>query len=276
MASSIRLWIALAVLSSAISAVLGDLPTTNDSKCNCYLTNTTTKNYFSSHKFFDFRNMTQYVNVPDPLQDPVASTNAPVTNGYFSGTNWTDYWAIQTWNNSAMMGGNSAVTGSDATVLMVNTPNNVYFEKNSDARPSSSTWLTMRTVRHQTFQSAAEFESTSSNYHYLSIRMLARTRGSSGAITAMFTYRGAPQLSNVQEADLEVRTQDPKDSIQYTNQPAYNATGDVAGATHNVTVPNKVNWSDWQYHRMDWTPGFTNWFVNGQLVSHFPLCLSVY
>ncbi|KAI1849210.1 hypothetical protein JX265_008620 [Neoarthrinium moseri] len=262
-----KLWIALAVTSVILSTVLAEFPTTSDAKCNCYLTNTTTKNWFSRHKFFDFRNMSQYVNVPGPAQNPSAASDAGVASSYFESADWTNFWSLQRWNNSLMMRGNSDVTGSDATVLMVNSPSNVYFENNKDTKAASKTYMTMRTVRHQDFQSAAEFESGSGNYHYLSIRMLARTRGASGAITAMFTYRGAQSLQSVQEADLEVRTRDPSSSIQYTNQPSWNANGDIAGATKNITQPGKVNWNDWQYHRMDWTPGSTNWFVNGQLVS---------
>jgi hypothetical protein len=260
------LWITSIITWTLAVPALAEFPQTSDSKCNCYLTNTTTKNWYGRHKFFDFRNMPQYVNVSKPIQDPAASANSGPTSSYFTSSDWTSYWDLQTWNNSAMMHGNPDVTGSDATILMVNSPNNVYFENNNDSGSSSRTYLTMRTVRHQNFQSAAEFESQSGNYHYLSIRMLARTRGESGAITAMFTYRGAPTLSAVQEADLEVRTRDPKASIQYTNQPSWNANGDIAGATQNITKPGRLDWSDWMYHRMDWTPGSSNWFINGQLV----------
>ncbi|KAJ8120630.1 hypothetical protein ONZ43_g2710 [Nemania bipapillata] len=165
------------------------------------------------------------------------------------------------------MGGNSDVTGSDATVLMVNSPNNVYIQHNDDRNPSSSTYLVMRTMRHGNFQSAAEIESGSYNYQYLSIRMYARTKGSPGAVTAMFTFRNSDTLSKVQESDLEIRTVDPVQYIQYTNQPSWNADGNIPQATRNVSLPSKLGWSDWQYHRMDWTPGSTSWLVDGKLVS---------
>jgi beta-glucanase (GH16 family) len=147
---------------------------------------------------------------------------------------------------------------------MVNSANNIYFEPNDDTKSSAKTHLTMRTVRHDNFQSAAEFDSISGDYHYLSMRMLARTRGASGAVAAMFTYHGGDAAAAVQEADLEIRTSDPTNVIQYTNQPAdHNSTG----STQNVTLPANLTWSDWQYHRIDWTPGTSTWFVNGQLVS---------
>ncbi|KAI0176500.1 carbohydrate-binding module family 1 protein [Hypoxylon sp. FL1284] len=256
------------VISSVLSSVLAqNYPLVTDSRCNCYQTNTTTSHYFTHHRFFDFRDMSQYVQVPAPINDPQASADAPVTNRYFSDAAWTSMWSIQSWNNSALMNGNPDVTGSDATTLMVNSPNNVYFDRNTDPRAGSKTYMVMRTMRHDNFQSAAEFESASLGYRYLSIRMYARTKGLPGAVTAMFTFREARQLALVQEADLEVRTADPKYSIQYTNQPSWNADGDIPQATRNVTMPNRVDWSDWQYHRMDWTPGSTSWFIDGQLMS---------
>lgn len=96
--------------------------------------------------------------------------------------------------------------------------------------------------------------------------MLARTRGSPGAVTAMFTYRPPPQpqqLALVQEADLEIRTQDPPNFVQYTNQPAWNSTSDIKEATRNASMPSGKKWSDWAFYRMDWTPGQSTWFVNG-------------
>lgn len=242
-------------------------PLVTDSRCNCYRTNTTTANYFTHHRFFDFRDKSQHVRVPPAIDDPQGSADAPVTDSYFSDPAWTSVWSIQNWNNSALMNGSSDVTGSDATVLMVNSPNNIYFDRNTDQRSSSQTYLVMRTMRHTNFQSAAEIESLSLGYRYISIRMYARTRGAPGAITAMFTFREAPQLAQVQEADLEVRTVDPKHSIQYTNQPSWNEDGDVPQATRNVSLPGRVDWSNWQYHRMDWTPGSTSWFVDGNLMS---------
>jgi hypothetical protein len=168
-----------------------------------------------------------------------------------SSPEWTSNWLIQNWNNSAQMGGNSDVTGSDATVLMVNSPNNIYIQHNDDKKPYSNTYLVMRTMRHETFQSAAEIESGPNNYQYLSIRMLARTIGAPGAITAMFTFRNSNTLSKVQESDLEIRTNDPVQYIQYTNQPSWNADGNIPQATRNVSLSSKLGWSDWQHHRMD-------------------------
>ncbi|KAI0538108.1 concanavalin A-like lectin/glucanase [Xylaria digitata] len=257
-----------AIMGLSFHPVLAqNYPLVTDSRCNCYRTNTSTSHYFRNHKFFDFRSLSQYARVPAPIDTAQGNTEALVTSNYFLTPEWTNTWSIQNWNNSATLGGNSDVTGSDATVLMVNSPNNIYIQHNDDRAPTSSTYLVMRTMRHDNFQSAAEIESGSYNYQFLSIRMLARTRGNPGAITAMFTFRNNDVLSKVQESDLEIRTIDPVQYIQYTNQPSWNADGDIPQATRNVSFPTKLGWSDWQYHRMDWTPGSTSWLVDGKLVS---------
>ncbi|GAP92025.2 putative glycoside hydrolase family 16 protein [Rosellinia necatrix] len=261
-------WAVLGVTIASLQSVLGQgYPLVTDARCNCYRTNTSTSHYFRSHKFFDFRSLSQYARVPAPIDTAQGNADAPVTSAYFQSPEWTNAWAIQNWNNSAQMGGDSDVTGSDATVLMVNSPNNIYIQHNDDPNPTSNTYLVMRTMRHETFQSAAEIESGSYNYQYLSIRMYARTRGSPGAITAMFTFRNGDTLSKVQESDLEIRTRDPVQHIQYTNQPSWNADGDIPQATRNVSLPGKLGWTGWQYHRMDWTPGSTSWLVDGNVVS---------
>lgn len=264
-----------AVLASCLVAVVVCYPLTTDSNCTCYQTNETASQFLTHHKFFDFRSLPQYVNVPKAIDDPALSAGADVTSSYFSTADWQSWWQIQSWNNSDTLqrGNQTNATISDATVFMVNSPSNIYFERNTDARPASQTYLTMRTARHTTFQSAAEFESVALDYRYLSVRMKARTKGPPGAITAMFTYRAAQDMNKVQEADLEVRTADPRSSIQYTNQPSWNDNGDVPGSTQNISDPRHVDWGSWQVHRMDWTPKASNWFVNGKLVRSLPLPL---
>ncbi|KAI1740105.1 concanavalin A-like lectin/glucanase [Xylaria scruposa] len=261
-------WALLGAMSLSFHTVIAqNYPLVTDSRCNCYRTNSSASHYFKSHKFFDFRSLSQYARVSAPIDTAQGNADAPVTSAYFQSPEWTNVWAIQNWNNSAFLGSDSDVSGSDATVLMVNSPNNIYIQHNDDSKPTSNTYLVMRTMRHENFQSAAEIESSSQNYQYLSIRMYARTRGSPGAITAMFTFRNNDTLAKVQESDLEIRTNDPVQYIQYTNQPSWNADGNIPQATRNVSLPTKLGWSDWQYHRMDWTPGSTSWLADGKLVS---------
>jgi beta-glucanase (GH16 family) len=126
-------------------------------------------------------------------------------------------------------------------------------------------------MRYKQYQSSAEFESISKAYHYLSVRMYARTFGAPGAITAMFTYKDSgnhTELTHVQESDLEIRTMDPKDKVQYTNQPSYSLKGDdVPAATRNATTPIKADWTQWSVHRMDWSPTATTWYIDGHNVA---------
>ena len=250
------------LISATVPLAAAEPSLTEDSQCGCYLTNGNRSTYFAGHKFFDFRSLSEYAGVPAVIQDANASAGADETSAFFTTPVWTDFWMLGTWNNS-----NGA--RADATVLMVNSPNNIYVEANNEPDPSSQTWLTLRTQRlSDEFQTAAEIESASAKYKYLSIRMRARTIGAPGAITAMFTYRGSDTLAKVQESDLEIRTSDPRNTIQYTNQPSYTDAGDeVEQATVNVTMPGGLDWTDWADHRMDWTPGMTTWYVNDAQVA---------
>ncbi|KAI1395298.1 glycoside hydrolase family 16 protein [Hypoxylon fuscum] len=246
---------------------MANLTEVNSDQCDCFLTNGTSSHYFKTHKFFDFRDKSDYVNVPSLIDSPEDSSQASATNDYLQSDEWSDYWTLQSWNNSASLAGST----SDASVLMVHSPNNVYFEKNEDENAGSDTYLTMRTARMNDFQSACEFESVLRNYHFLSVRMYARTIGAPGAVTAMFTYRDvgdSSELTTVQESDLEIRTLDPHDHVQYTNQPSYTSLGDdVQEATRNITIPKKRDWTDWAVYRMDWSPDSTTWYIDGDEVA---------
>jgi len=258
----------VAAAASMIATVQGAHPLTTDSNCHCYNTNATVTNYFSHHQFFDFRSLHQYAGVPDPIDSFEANAQAEPSSDFFASPDlFTNSWAIMNWNNTALLGLDDR-TVNDAAVKMVNSPNNIYIEH--DQEQPQMTHMTLRTVRHAEFQSSAEFESVSQGYQFLSVRMHARTKGSAGAVTAMFTYRPPPEsdeISLVQEADLEILTRDPASCVQYTNQPAWNETSDIPGATRNTTLPDGRRWTDWAEYRMDWTPGSSTWFVNGQLAS---------
>ncbi|KAI0014079.1 concanavalin A-like lectin/glucanase domain-containing protein [Xylariaceae sp. FL0662B] len=251
----------LVVVSILITLPAAAFPEVGDDRCNCYLTNDSSENYFTTHKFFDFRELSDYAGVPGLIADPLESSQADATSDYFTSDEWTQNWGIQGWNNSALL------NQGDASVLMVHSPNNIYIEKNQDENPSSSTFMTLRTFRLKDYQSAAEFESISQAYHFVSARMYARTKGNPGAVTAMFTYLDpgdSAELTAVQESDLEIRTVDPPDSIQYTNQPSYTSNGfDVPEATRNITMPGGQNWTDWAVYRMDWNPTRTSWYIDG-------------
>ncbi|KAI2626932.1 glycoside hydrolase family 16 protein [Hypomontagnella submonticulosa] len=256
-ASQIHLWTAvLAVLSFITPQAAVAATPVDPSLCHCYLTNGTTGRYFANHKFFDFRNIAN-PRVPAAIDDRNGATNAPVTNAYFDSTNWTSTWAIQNW-----VGGSP-----DASVWQTYSKNDIYIESNTDPNPASRTYLTLRTHRHPAgdFQSSAEFDSVSPNYQYLSLRMYARTRGSAGAVAAMFTYRGGATDADVQEADMEILTKEPANAVHYTNQPSQVGGEARPNATVEVGVPG--SWSDWRVHRYDWTPGSSDWYVDGEKVA---------
>jgi hypothetical protein len=235
---------------------------TNESQCDCFFVDGKYPTFFSEYKFFDFRSLSRYAGVPDSITAFEDNSDAPTTSEYFSQDDWTDTWQLQGWDNRV---GNGDELSKDANILMVNSPNNVYLEESDDDDTDSETFLTMRTKRLPGFQAAAEFESTTSDYEFLSIRILARTIGSPGACTAMFTYRDSDTLADVQEADIEILTSGPRDKIQYTNQPSYSIDGDTfPEATSNATMPNDLRWTDWVVHRLDWTPGHSTWYVNDE------------
>ncbi|KAI5917350.1 concanavalin A-like lectin/glucanase domain-containing protein [Camillea tinctor] len=228
-----------------------------DKACDCFKASASSEAYFAHHKFFDFRNISSSsssvsvsaLSVPQPITNKAKDAAAPVTNSYFSSAEWTDTWSIQSWS-----------TGS-GPVFRTNSKNNMYFAQDSG---TESSYLTMRTVRQNDYQSTSEFQTTSGKYQFLSLRMYARTRGSPGAVTAMFTYLEGPP---VQEADLEIRTERPTNEVQYTNQPGYNGNDDSENPNATRVVAMASPWTDWQEHRYDWTPGLSEWYVNGEKVA---------
>ncbi|QPH02276.1 hypothetical protein C2857_006485 [Epichloe festucae Fl1] len=246
----------------------------SDPRCTCYLTNGTEPTFYKTHRFFDFRNLTQFASrsIPEIISSPEDTSSAPPTSSFFTSPLWTSTWQAQSWNNSK-----SGTLNGDATILMINSPNNIYIQPDNGSSSSDSppkTHLAMRTSRQPTFQTSSEFQALSSTYHYLSLRTLARTTGSPGAVSAVFTYRDAKSPADIQEADMEMLTRGPRNKVQYTNQPSY-TTGGGQGqggdanlrATRNATLPYAKEWTDWAVHRLDWTPMRSTWYVDGQQVA---------
>ncbi|TFA97695.1 hypothetical protein CCMA1212_010548 [Trichoderma ghanense] len=242
------------------------LPNNDDSVCDCFLTNGTQPAYFSHHMFFDFRNLTQDAGIPPIVTNVTNATFAPPTSSYFSTDEWTSVWQLQGWSNSEGKG--KGLSGA-ATVLMAYSPANVYIQKNKDEDADSQTYLTLRTQREPKFQSAAAFQTKTSDYQFVSLRMLARTIGSPGAVTAMFTYRDATASSSLQESDFEVLTRGPREQVQLTNQPSFDSDGKVnPEATTNATLPGDMIWSQWAVYRLDWTADSSVWYANGQQLAN--------
>lgn len=244
----------LTCLLAAAPAALAATPV-DDSQCDCYLTNGTRPYYYKQHIWFDFRSLGQYAGTPDNIQTYEGNRNAPITSYFFDWSQkWGQYWGLQNWEKTS------------GKYPMINSKNNVYIEKNTDAGKNSDTYLSMRTARIQGFQTAAEFESIN-KYQYASMRMYSRTKGYDGACTSMFTYRAGPnnELAKVQEADIEFLTRERRNLVHYTNQPSYTKDGEtIPDATRAVNMPNGKDWTTWAYHRMDWTPDKTVWSVDGK------------
>jgi beta-glucanase (GH16 family) len=256
----------LAAASQSQSSSPQPLPNGNDSLCDCFLTNGTQPGYFANRIFFDFRNLTKDAGIPPLITNETLATIAKPTSEYLASSEWTSVWQPQGWSNSEGKG--KGLSGA-ASVLTVYSPSNVYIQRNNDSDAASATYMTLRTQRLPKFQSAAAFQTKTSDYHFVSLRMLARTIGGPGAVTAFFTYRDPNLASAVQEADMEVLTRGPREKIQYTNQPSFTSDDKVnPDATNNVTLPNDMIWSQWAVHRLDWTAQSSVWYVDGQQVAN--------
>ncbi|KAI0909492.1 concanavalin A-like lectin/glucanase domain-containing protein [Ustulina deusta] len=222
-----------------------------EADCNCYKATADSSAYFVNRKFFDFRNIANPL-TPAPIAGRRADAAAGRTHPYFSTSEWTDTWTLQNWETRG------------EGVYRVNSLNNVFIAPSDDGddEEAGSSHLTLRTQRQADYQSTAEVESLTADYQFLTVRMLARTRGAPGAVTALFTYteRDGP----VQEADIEIRTTTDSNVVQYTNQP-----GSEPDATTIVELATP--WTDWQEHRYDWTPGSSDWYVDGEKVASIQL-----
>lgn len=104
-----------------------------------------------------------------------------------------------------------------------------------------------------------------SSIQYASIRLLARVRGKPGAVAGIFTY-----YNDTSESDIEILTRDPTTSVEYSNQPTVNAEGDVfPGSNFNTSMAGggSRQWTDWNVYRLDWLPGRSAWYLNGEMAA---------
>ena len=93
------------------------------SDCSCYLTNGSSASYFTSHRFYDYRNVdTGSVMTPPVIADAAGTSKATFTSTYLASDTLALDWQIQNWNNSHSL---SKDTGEDR-ILMINSLNNVY------------------------------------------------------------------------------------------------------------------------------------------------------
>lgn len=109
--------------------------------------------------------------------------------------------------------------------------------------------------------STAEIDSKVSDMLYASIRVRARVLGAPGACAGIFTY-----FDDDNESDIEILTRDPENHIRYTNQPGLDENqNEIPEASSDVVMEGGAVWSDWNDHRLDWTPELSSWYLNGNL-----------
>jgi hypothetical protein len=93
--------------------------------CGCYVVNpnSTDAAYFLNHTFRDYRSLSQYASVPPLITEAENTVIAPPTSDFFAAnTQFNQDWTIQNWDN----GYNGSDTTGSATMLMVNSMNNLY------------------------------------------------------------------------------------------------------------------------------------------------------
>ncbi|KAK7535512.1 hypothetical protein IWX50DRAFT_630619 [Phyllosticta citricarpa] len=243
----------------------------NSANCSCYAIGSGSKNsseYFSYHRFYDFRSLATSANqytVPDVVsddEDQGAESVVADDQGYLNGTQFMNDWDIQNWTSNAT---------ADFPVRMVNSARNVYITQSnaSDTGNNDSaypTYLTMRVARLADFSSASELANNQANMLHASVRMWARVVGAPGACAGFFTY-----YDDSNESDIEILTQYGSNEYQYTNQPSVNKAGDeIEAASINVTMPAQDagdDWTVWHEHRIDWLPHRVNWYLDGKIVA---------
>jgi hypothetical protein len=113
------------ILASALLFAVSVAQTDNGNECSCFRTNASSSGYFKYHRFFDYRNVPGIAfNPPSLLSNANATSSAGATSIFFANESFTNDWQMQSWNNSDKTA--TGNIGSDATVLMINSPNNIY------------------------------------------------------------------------------------------------------------------------------------------------------
>jgi beta-glucanase (GH16 family) len=78
----------------------------------------------------------------------------------------------------------------------------------------------------------------------------------------MFYY-----ASEVHETDIEILTNN-EGQMYYTNQPSVKSNGDIINGATTIVTPDNFSWEDWHEHRIDWTPGSSKWYVDGEYMAN--------
>lgn len=256
----------LAVLLLPLSALLSpaaatypytstqnETPKDNSPDCNCYVVksgdNSETPNYFQYYRFYDFRNLPDALSESPPLvNDSVIAGQQPIWQpSLFNSDAWNADWGIQNWSKPAT---------SDFPTPMNNSLANIYL-----LEEDNTSFLTLRTSKQETYQTAGEIENMQKNLMHVSMRMYGRVRGDKGAVAGFFTF-----FDDENETDIEILTDDPTDQIRYTNQPSVDKEGNEIAAA-SVGPTDLPSWEDWQTHRIDWLDKRSFWYLNNKQVA---------
>lgn len=98
----------------------------NAENCSCFRTDRASSGYFTYHRFHDFRTVAAASQtVPVLIANESDTSNAFATSEFFAGQAWNNDWSTQSWNSS------DSLVASGGSVLMINSPNNVYIGMSS-------------------------------------------------------------------------------------------------------------------------------------------------
>ncbi|KAI8941414.1 hypothetical protein NX059_002637 [Plenodomus lindquistii] len=242
-----------ALAQSRYTSSNDETPKDNSANCSCYVVNSgddsNTPSYFQYYRFYDFRNLPDAMSEPPPLvNDTTTAGLEPVWQpSLFNSDAWNADWSIQNWSKAAT---------DDFPTPMNNSMANVYLSQENDV-----SFLTLRTSRQETYQTAGEIENQQKNLMHASMRMYGRVRGDKGAVAGFFTF-----IDDDNESDIEILTDDPTDQVRYTNQPAVDDEGNEVAAA-SVGPKHLASWENWQTHRIDWMPKNSYWYLNNKQVA---------
>ncbi|KAF2396506.1 concanavalin A-like lectin/glucanase [Trichodelitschia bisporula] len=243
----------LTLLLTALALITEAKASIADS-CTAFKTSGKTPSTFQYHRFYDFRNVTGTLASPAPLDSASPSAQGPASKTVADGQ-WPKDWYFRDYERKSPGG----------TVIPVAfTPKRISITKSTDKSHDYETYLSLSTARTaDEVQESAEITYKEFQVLHASIRVYARVSGAPGACAGIFTY-----YNDTQESDIEMMTKDQAGQVHYSNQPSSSGAPDwidIPGATVNVSLAQhgKKQWTDWHEHRLDWTAGFSAFFVDG-------------
>ncbi|RDL32596.1 uncharacterized protein BP5553_09052 [Venustampulla echinocandica] len=217
--------------------------------CTTFSINGSYANSFQYYRFYDFRSLQETI----IEQNNAFRWDPQVQSLSVNDSSWSRDWEIREQAK--------AVTGED-TISWNYTASNVKIVRSDDSLKEPTTYLTLSATRHSS-QLAAEIDFAQKSILYASIRASVRVNGASGAVAGIFTYH-----NDTSESDIEILTRDPGNNVHYSNQPTTDSANKInPGSSYNVSMKAGRQWSAWTTHRLDWVPGHSAWYVDGEMAA---------